>query len=105
MAELVKKYGDKVTFISICTDDSIKTYKNYLKANPKYTWSIWYNKAGNDGKTAYDVYNLKAVPAFFFINQFGNLAQSPATAPTQGFEYKLKALFKPKKKDTKIGIR
>lgn len=105
MAELVKKYGDKVTFISICTDDSIKNYKNYLKANPKYTWPIWYNKAGNDGKTAYDVYNLKAVPAFFFINQFGNLAQSPATAPTQGFEYKLKALFKPKKKDTKIGIR
>ncbi len=105
IAELVKKYGDKMAFVSICTDDSIKNYKNYLKANPKFTWPIWFNYAANDGKTAYDVYNLKAVPAFFFINQFGNLAQSPANAPTQGFEYKLKALFKPKKKDTKIGIR
>lgn len=105
IADLVKKYGDKMAFISICTDDSLKTYKEYIKANPKFAWPILYNNAGEKGKTAYDVYNLKAVPAFFFINQFGNLAQSPATAPTQGFEYKLKVLFKPKKKDTKIGIR
>lgn len=105
IADLVKKYGDKMTFISICTDDSLKTYKNYLKANPKYTWPILFNNAERKGITAYDLYNLKGLPAFFFINQFGNLAQSPATAPTQGFEYKLKALFKPKKKDTKIGIR
>lgn len=105
IADLVKKYGDKMLFVSICTDDSIKTYKDYLRANPKYTWPILYNNGGVKGKTAYDVYNLKTVPAFFFINQFGNLAQSPATAPTEGFEYKLKVLFKPKKKDTKIGIR
>ncbi len=105
IADLVKKYGDKMMFVSICTDDSIKTYKEYIRANPKFTWPILYNNGGQRGKTAYDVYNLQTVPAFFFINQFGNLAQSPATAPTQGFEYKLKALFKPKKKDTKIGIR
>lgn len=105
IADLVKKYGDKMVFVSICTDDSVKSYKEYIKANPKYTWPILFNNVAQKGKTAYDVYNLKAVPAFFFINQFGNLAQSPATAPTQGFEYKLKVLFKPKKKETKIGIR
>lgn len=105
IADLVKKYADKVTFISICTDDSLKNYKNYLKANPKYNWTILFNNSLPKGSTAYDLYNVKAVPAFYFINSYGNLAQSPAQSPTQGFEYKLKALFKPKKKDTKIGIR
>lgn len=105
LADLVKKYNDKVVFISICTDKDFKSYQYFLKTNPKYNWSIWYNQGNNQEKSAYQLYNLKAVPAFFFINQFGNLAQSPATAPSQGFEYKLKVLFKPKKKDTKIGIR
>lgn len=105
IADLVKKYADKVVFVSICTDDSLKTYKNYLKANPKYNWTILYNNSAPKGNTAYDLYNVKGLPAFFFINSYGNLAQSPAQSPTQGFEYKLKALFKPKKKDTKIGIR
>lgn len=104
-ADLVKKYGDKVVFINICTDDSINSYKKFLKANPKYNWTILYNGERTNKRTAYNLYNIKGVPAFFFINQFGNLAQSPATFPTQGFEYKLKILFKPKKKDTKIGIR
>lgn len=105
VAELVKKYADKVVFVSICTDDSLKTYKNYLKANPKYNWTILFNNSSPKGSTAYDQYNVKGLPAFFFINSYGNLAQSPAPSPSQGFEYKLKALFKPKKKDTKIGIR
>lgn len=105
IAELVKKYGDKVAFVSICTDDSLKTYRNYLKMNPKYNWTILYNGSSPKGSTALEQYNVKGLPAFFFINSYGNLAQSPAHSPTQGFEYKLKALFKPKKKDTKIGIR
>lgn len=105
IAELVKKYADKVVFVSICTDDSLKTYKSYLKSNPKYNWTILFNNSSPKGSTAYDRYNVKGLPAFFFINSYGNLAQSPAPSPSQGFEYKLKALFKPKKKDTKIGIR
>ena len=68
-------------------------------------WTILFNNSVQKGSTAYDLYNVKGLPAFFFINSYGNLAQSPAQSPTQGFEYKLKALFKPKKKDTKIGIR
>lgn len=101
--DLVKKYGDKVSFISICTDDSIKTYKEYIKANPKYTWTILYN--GTAYSSAKKVYNIKGVPACFFINNYGTLMQSPAQTPTQGFEFKLKALFKPKRSGNKIGIR
>lgn len=103
--ELHKKWGDRVTFISICTDDSLKTYKAYLKANPKFNWQILFNNSEAKGSTAKDLYNVKGAPAFFFINQYGNLMQSPALAPSQGFEFKLKALFKPKKSNNKIGIR
>ena len=103
IADLVRKYGDKVSFVSICTDDSLKTYRNYLRANPKYNWTILWN--GAKSGSAYEKYSLKGVPAFFFINQYGNLAHSPAKSPTQGFEYKLKAIFKPKRSETKIGIR
>jgi peroxiredoxin len=102
--DLVKKYGDKCTFISICTDDSIKSYKAYIKANPKYTWPILYN-SGSKGNTAKDIYNTSGEPAYFFINNYGNLMQSPAKSPTQGIEGKLKALFKPKSRGNKIGIR
>ncbi len=101
--DLVKKYGDKVAFVSICTDDSVKIFKNYLKQNPKYTWTILQDGKGFED-ASFHKYNLKGLPAFFFINSYGNLAQSPAQSPTQGFEYKLKAMFRPKKKDTKIGI-
>ncbi len=102
--DLVKKYGDKCIFVSICTDDSIKNYKAYVKANPKFTWPILYDN-GPKGLSAKDVYSTKGEAAFFFINNYGNLMQSPAKSPTQGFEYKLKALFKPKTKGNKIGIR
>lgn len=104
IADLKKKYNDKVTFISICTDDSIKTFKEYLKANPKFDWVILFN---NNSKphSAKELYNIKGVPAFFFINMAGQLAQSPAQAPSQGIEYKFKALFRPSKKNTIPGIR
>lgn len=103
--DLYKKYADKVTFISICTDDSIKLYKEYLKANPKYPWLIAFNNSETKGSTAKDLYYVKGLPAFYFINNYGNILQSPAISPSQGFEYKLKALFKPKKGNTKTGIR
>lgn len=103
--DLIKKYGDKMVFVSICTDDSLKSYKDFLKANPKYNWTILFNNSEAKGQTAKDLYNLKGLPAFFFINQYANLAQSPALAPTEGFEYKLKALFKPKKSNRIPGIR
>jgi thiol-disulfide isomerase/thioredoxin len=103
--ELNKKYADKMVFISICTDDSLKTYKEFLRANPKYTWTILFNNSETKGKTAKDLYKIKGLPAFFFINNYGNLVQSPAIAPTQGFESKLKGVFKVKKGNTKTGIR
>lgn len=99
--DLKKKFNDKVTFVSVCLDDSIKTYKAYLKANVKQNWLILYQGNGN----AKQNYAIKTLSGYFFINQQFILAQSPALAPSEGMEYKLNGLFKPKRKNTIIGIR
>ncbi len=101
LIDLKKKFNDRVTFISICLDDSVKTYKAYLKANPKQDWVILQQGKGN----AKQNYAVKTLSGYFFINQQMILAQSPAVSPSEGLEYKLNGLFRPKKKNTITGVR
>lgn len=105
IADLKKKYGDKVAFVSICLDDSLHTYQDYLKANPKFDWPILFNNSNINKMNAKSLYNIKGVPAFFFINPQGQLVQSPAPAPSEGIEYKFKALFRARHKNTIPGTR
>ncbi len=100
--DLKKKFKDKVTFISVCLDDSIKTYRNYLKTNPKQDWVILHQAQNSSAKQAY---NIKTLSGFFFINPQMQLAQSPALMPSEGLEYKFNALFRPRKKNTIPGVR
>ena len=102
IVDLNKKFKDKITFISICLDDSVKTYKAYLKANPKQDWVILHQTKNSSAKQAY---NIKTLSGFFFINPQLQLAQSPALMPSEGIEYKFNALFKQKKKNTITGVR
>lgn len=102
---LRKKYGDKVIFISVCVDDSLNAYINFLKLNPKYNWQIWFNNLGGVKQTAKELYNVVGGEAYFLIDNFGTLVLSPATSPSKGIEYKLNAIFKPARKKTKTGIR
>jgi thiol-disulfide isomerase/thioredoxin len=105
IAALKKKYGDKISFVSICVDDSLSTYKEYLKANPKFDWAIWFNNASGAGKTAKESYFVTGNEAYFLISNTGYLVQSPAISPSNGIESKFNLLFKSGKKKTKTGIR
>lgn len=100
--DLKKKFNDKVTFVSVCLDDSVKAYKTYLKANPKQDWIVLHQAQNSSAKQAY---NIKTLSGFFFINQQMQLAQSPAMMPSEGIEYKFNALFRPRKKNTIPGVR
>lgn len=100
--DLKKKFNDKITFVSVCLDDSTKTYKAYLKANPKQDWVILHQ---SQNSTAKQVYNIKNFSGFFFINNLMQLAQSPALMPSEGIEYKFNALFRTRKKNTITGVR
>lgn len=105
IAALKKKYGNKIVFVSICLDDSLKSYINYVKSNPKFDWNIWYNYDRSFSITAKEKYYVTGTEAYFLINNFGYLAQSPAPSPSKGIEYKLNAIVKPAGKNTKTGIR
>lgn len=105
IAALKKKYGDKMVFVSICLDDSLKSYNNFIKTNPKYDWSIWYNYDKSFTKTAKENYFVSGNEAYFLINNFGYLSLSPAPPPSKGIEYKLNVIFKTPRRNTKTGIR
>ena len=102
ITDLKKKFNDKVTFISICINDSVKTYKQYLKSNPKQDWVILHQAANS---TVRQAYNITSLSGYFFINQQLQLVQSPALTPSEGIEYKFHALFRPKRKNTITGVR
>lgn len=101
LTDIKKKFNDKVVFISVCLDDSVKAYKAYLKANTKQDWIILWQGNGN----ARHNYAIKTLSGYFFINQQMILAQSPAAAPSEGLEYKFNGLFRQKKKNTITGVR
>lgn len=100
--DLKKKFSDKVTFVSVCLDDSVKTYKAYLKANPKQDWVILHQAPNSSAKQAY---NIISFSGFYLINHLMQLAQSPALMPSEGLEYKFNSLFRQRKKNTITGVR
>jgi thiol-disulfide isomerase/thioredoxin len=83
ISTLKKKYGDKIVFVSISTDDDTLLVKKFMVKNPKYDWvMLHYGK----GKKVKDDYEIKSIPSYFLINPYGNFTQSPALRPTQSIE-------------------
>lgn len=105
LAALKKKYGQHLVFLSICLDDSLSAYTAYLRANPKFDWPIWFNSAKGLTKTAKEHYFVSGTEAYFLISKQGDLSLCPAPSPSQGIEYRFNLLFKPKRRNTKTGIR
>ena len=100
--DLKNNFNGKITFVSVCLDDSVKHYLAHLKNNPKQNWIILHQGKNCTAKQAYFITSLSG---FFFINKQLQLSQSPALAPSEGIEYKFNALFKSRKKNTMPGIR
>src|SRR4051812_28645036 len=90
---LIKTYGHKVVFLSICVDDSLASYKTFLKNNPKYTWNIWFNSDPSVTITAKDKYFVTGSEAYFLISNQGYLALSPAPSPSKGIQFRFNILF------------
>jgi peroxiredoxin len=93
--QLYRKYGDKVMFVSICTDDDTLAFKGFIKQNPTYKWTILY---GGKNKKLTEQYNVKSLPVYYFISPDGYLLQSPASKPDEGIEFKFNQIFKIKEK-------
>jgi peroxiredoxin len=105
IAALKKKYGNKLTFLSICVDDNLEDYQQYLRSNPRIDWNVWFNADKSITQTAKEKYFVTGSEAYFLIDNFGHLAQAPALSPSMGIEYRFNAIFKIKQRTTKTGIR
>jgi hypothetical protein len=105
IASLIKTYGHKVVFLSICTDENVAAYQSFLRANPKFTWTIWHNNAPGVTQTAKDRYFVTGGEAYFLVNHEGYLSLSPAPSPSRGIEYRFNVIFKIKPKTQRTGIR
>ncbi len=93
--QLFKKYGDKMTFVSVCIDEDTVAFKNFVKQNPKYNWYML--RPGAD-RSIIKTYNATSVPVYYLINTQGNFVQSPAMKPDEGVERKFNELLKIKPK-------
>ncbi|MFL5752914.1 MAG: TlpA family protein disulfide reductase [Bacteroidia bacterium] len=91
LEQIEKKYGDKIVFISVSVDDSLKDFTDFTKKNPKYDWLLLHY--GND-KSLKEQYDIKTVPAYFFINREGYFIQSPAQKPSEGLVVKFQQILK-----------
>lgn len=80
---LKKKYGDKIVFVSISTDEDTLAVKKFLAKNPKYDWVLLHY---GQNKQVKEDYEIKSIPMCFLINPSGNFYQSPALRPSQSIE-------------------
>lgn len=94
MADLQKKYGKTIQFVSVSIDEDTAAWKKFMKANPKYNWlNLHYDF---DSRTK-DNYNLYGVPVGYIIDPDGKLYASPADKPSGDLEYVLYRIQNPKK--------
>lgn len=94
MAELQKKYGKTIQFVSISMDDDTAAWKKFMKANPKYNWLTLNYNFDNRVK---DDYNLFGYPIGYIIDPEGKFYTSPADKPSGDLEYILYSIQNPKK--------
>lgn len=76
--ELKKRYGNKITFISISSDKNPETMKNFLKKNPGFDWNFLYP---DDYKKMKQEFNLITIPTYLLADPNGNILKYPAEKP------------------------
>lgn len=81
---LKKKYGEYVSFVSICTDEKRESFDAYMSEHDEFDWDIFYE--GQTSEIKLD-FRVKMVPSYYLIDQSGFIAISPAPSPAPDGEY------------------
>jgi len=90
---LVKKYGDKVHFVSICADNE-HDVKTFIKTE-KFNWTFLLYNNKSDMLKEYDV---RIFPTYYLIDENGKLIKSPAPSPSENIETFLTEILEKSKK-------
>jgi peroxiredoxin len=102
MQSLKKKYGERITFVSIMTSKKASDLKNFCLKNPSFDWVFLYDNTPGDIK---DVYEIKGLPSYYLINPEGKFIQAPAESPDGDIDRAFYDIVKPKPKKHNIGSK
>lgn len=83
MAELKKKYGRDVEFVSISVDKDYKTMQKFLSKKKDYDWVFVHY--GNQPEVK-ELYNVQGIPVYYLVDPDGIIIQSPAYRPSGKIE-------------------
>lgn len=69
--ELLRRYGDQLLIVSICTDDEYLKMTEFVRESD-YDWSFWYN--GLDRQVT-DLFGVYDYPCYFLVGPDGKVLQ------------------------------
>ena len=96
--------GQRVTkrfeFVSISTDKTNASLKNFQLKNPKYDWLFLYDNSLGQLKKEYEITTL---PSYFLIGPDGKFIQVPAESPDEDIERAMYDITKIKSKLHNVG--
>lgn len=84
LAGMQEKYGEYISFVSICSDKEEESFQAFMKANPTINWDVFY--VGKESNLLKE-YKISTVPSYFLIDQSGFIAMAPAPTPSPDGEY------------------
>ncbi len=91
MKDLERKYGNQISFISICMDDNWDDFKEFLIENRNYNWLFLF---GNSDQLLKEKLNLVTVPQYFLFDPEGLQIMDYAPSPEEGIERTFNSLLK-----------
>jgi peroxiredoxin len=98
---LKKKYGDKINFVAISDDKTNEALQAFCKKNSNFDWLFLYdNTENNQLRTNYE---LRSIPAYYFISPEGKFVQVPADSPEEDIDRAFFDATKAKRKSILIG--
>ncbi|HTX89154.1 MAG TPA: TlpA disulfide reductase family protein [Bacteroidales bacterium] len=83
LADLYKKYGDRIRFVSISADREFLKMKIFVTMKKNFTWTFLYLGDNLDLLKAYDV---KTFPQYVLVDEEGKILFCPAEPPGTGLE-------------------
>jgi len=89
IAELKKKFGDKINFVSISTDKQVLNLNYYLEKH-KYDW--YFLHYGNNNEIL-EKYEILTYPVFILLDANGAILNYPALKPSENIENEFKNLL------------
>lgn len=87
-----EKHGEYLEILTIMVAENIGDMNQFMKQN-NYKWRALYYK---DQPDILKTYNIRYYPTSFLVGPDGNLIQSPATLPSEGFQQQLFRIMRSK---------